>query len=1574
MVTDSTGCSVFVDSVTITEPAPLSLTTGSIDATCGLPDGIAWVTVTGGTPPYSPLWNDLALQTTDTATGLFSGTYQVMVTDTNGCQDSATAIVNDAGAPTVTIDSVIDVGCFGDNDGIMIASATGGTLPYTYLWDDPLAQTDSIADSLAGGIYTVTVTDSNNCQASASDTVNEPPALIISITNSTNITCFGLCDGTATVTSSGGAAPYTYQWDDPLTQTDSTADTLCAGILYSVIVTDANGCSDTTDIILTQPTALTSSITDSTNISCNGICDGTATVTPSGGTSPYAYLWSPSGGTDSTATGLCGGVTYSVTITDTNGCTTNSLVTLSDPAVLVSSIAGSVNASCPGACDGEAIVSASGGTTPYNYLWDDPSAQTNDTAIGLCAGTYKVIVTDNNGCQDSSTVTITEPVLTSSIASSTDATCNGVCDGFATASASGDNAPFTYQWSDPDTQTTATAIGLCAGTYQVVVTDSIGCTDTSIATISEPALLTSGITDSTMVSCGGVCDGSATVTPAGGTPPYTYAWDDPALQTDSTAINLCAGSYNVVVTDFNSCTDTSSVTITEPPVLVLIMNSEDATCDSANGKAIVSVSGGSFPYTYLWDDSLGQTTDTATGLFAGVYSVVVTDAIGCSDSGSVGVNNLGAGTASITVISDVSCNGGSDGSATVNMTGGNAPFTYLWDNGETNDTAIALTAGPHSVTVTDASGCISSGSVTISEPTAMSFTTSKVDANCGQADGEATVNVTGGTPFYSYLWNDGQTGSTAFNLLGDSTYSVVVTDANGCVGGAAVFVADIPGGTASISASTNTSCNGSCDGDATAAITGGTAPFTYQWDDPASQTTVTAINLCAGTYNVVITDAVGCDDTAAVTIIEPPALISSISGSTNASCNGVCDGDAMASAVGGTLPYSFQWDDPSFQTNDTATGLCAGTYNVVVTDANGCDDTSTVTITEPPAITLILGSTDAICGDTNGTAFVSASNGAAPYTYLWDDPSSQTSDTAAGLAAGTYTVLVTDANGCTASDIVAVNNAGAPSVSILSFTDVSCNGGNDGEATVSASGGTLPYTYQWDDPLNQTTATATGLTAGTYTATVTDSNNCIASAIATISEPNPLLTTTISIGENCSGSCDGEATVNVTGGITPYSYLWDDGQTTQTATGLCAASYNVTVTDSNGCTTIAGATVSGPAPLSSSIDTVINTSCGACDGSAAVSATGGTTPYTYLWDDGQVTATAINLCAGFYNVTVTDDNGCTATSSVTVTGPGGLSSSITSSTNVSCFGACDGSATVTAVGGTTPYLYLWDNGDTTDIAINLCAGPHNVTVTDNNGCITASSVIITEPPSAMTVSMSGSINASCNGVCDGEATVSVVGGTLPYSYSWDNGDTTDISINLCAGLHNVTVSDNNGCTDTANVQITQPAAAIVVDTASVTNVSVNGGNDGTIDINVTGGTGPYTYLWSPGNDTTQDISGLGANTFTVTVTDANGCQGTLSVIVTEPPLGITEIDLNITFEIYPNPSIGVFTFEIQLSNAENITIDIFNVLGTKVYSRSIANVQNIIQQVDLKSLSNGLYDVKLLTKERIINKRITIMK
>jgi hypothetical protein len=297
-----------------------------------------------------------------------------------------------------------------------------------------------------------------------------------------------------------------------------------------------------------------------------------------------------------------------------------------------------------------------------------------------------------------------------------------------------------------------------------------------------------------------------------------------------------------------------------------------------------------------------------------------------------------------------------------------------------------------------------------------------------------------------------------------------------------------------------------------------------------------------------------------------PSPAASVS-STDASCNSACDGSGSLIASGGTTPYTYYWNTNPTQNNATSTGLCAGTYNYSVSGANGCNSTGTVTIAEPSAISLSLTTTDAACGTADGTASVSAAGGSAPFSYQWDDPANQNTSTATGLTAGIYSVTVTDANGCSTSSSISVDNQGGPSISTTS-QDVICNGDTHGQATVIPTGGTPPYTYSWNTTTPQVTATATGLAAGTYSIIVTDASGCIVSDFVTISEPAALNLAMAYTNVSGPSFCDGSATATVTGGTPPYGYLWDDPllQATQTAVGLCIGTYTVMVTDGNGCT------------------------------------------------------------------------------------------------------------------------------------------------------------------------------------------------------------------------------------------------------------------------------------------------------------------------------------------------------------------------------------------------------------------------
>ncbi len=1548
-VTDGNGCSNS-DTIVVTANPAMGLAMSSTTATCGGSNGTASVVVTGGTGPFFYVWSDPSSQTNTTAVALSAGTYTVIVTDGLGCTDSNNVAVGNTTAPTVTITSSIDLLCNGDNNGQATVGATGGTTPYTYSWDDPGTQTNATATGLAAGTYVGTVTDNVGCAASDIVIITEPLALSLT-PSSTNSNC-GASDGSASVAVTGGTGTYTYLWNDVGTQTTSTAVTLPAGT-YNVTVTDGNACTDTTNATVSDLAGGTASIGSSTNASCNGVCDGSATASITGGTAPFTYSWDdPASQTNITATGLCA-TAVNVTITDNVGCISIAGVTLTEPAA-ISLITGSVDATC-GNSDGSASVLASGGSGgPYTYLWNDPLVQTTDTATALAAGAYVVVVTDAGACSDSSTVTVNNtgaPTVT--VTSSTNLLCNGDSDGQATVGATGGTTPYTYSWDDPGTQTNATATGLVAGTYVGTVTDNVGCAASDIVIITEPLALS--LTPSSTNSNCGSSDGSATVTVTGGTGSYTYIWDDPGTQTNATAGSIPAGTYNVTVTDGNACTGTASAT----------------------------------------------------------------------------VSDVGGGTASIGSSANASCNGICDGAATASITGGTAPFTYLWDDpaSQTNITATGLCATAVNVTITDNVGCVSIAGVTLTEPSAIGLTTGSVDATCGNSDGSASVIATGGNGApYTYLWNDplAQTTDTATTLAAGA-YVVVVTDAGACSDSATVTVNNTGAPTVTLSSSSNVSCNGGNNGTATVSATGGTTPYTYTWDDPGTQTSAMATGLSAGTYVGTVTDNVGCI-ASAIAIITEPAILAISFASTDVSCPGACDGNATATASGGTFPYNYVWTP--FDPTSTA---CAGTYTVNIIDNNSCTANDSVVINTGAGLTLATSSVDATCGSSDGTATVVASGGTSPYTYMWNDPGTQTNAIAVGLAAGTYTVIVTGAGGCSDSTSVGVNNAGAPAVSISASNNVTCNGGTDGDATVLATGGTTPYTYLWDDGMAQTVLTAVNLSAGTYNVSVTDSVGCLGTASVTITEPTAITITSSSIDPSCFGSCDGSATATSVGGTGAHTYSWDDPgtQTTAMAVGLCDGTYIVTIMDSSSCTATSSITLTQPAGMTLTLSKV-DATCGGCtDGTASVSVSGGTSPYTFLWDDPstQTNTTATGLGAATYNVVVTDAAGCVSNGSVVVNDPTTVFTVVITTTNVTCVDLCDGSATAVATAGSTPYTYLWDDpgAQTTSTATGLCKGIYNVTVSDFTGTSITNTFTIFQPSNIVITPTI--VQATC-GNADGSIKIIVTGGTPPYGYLWSSGGTSTMETGLIAGTYVVIVTDNQACTQSASYDVGTSNGPVI--TLAGTNVTCNGANDGTAMATVTGGTSPYTYTWddplaqtsatavglSPGNytvnvadatgcsnvsgqatvteptamsvtttavdavtgacigtatatviggvqpysylwndtnaQTNQTASGLCPGTYSVVVTDANGCTFSDSTFV-GPVTGIEEYMNNTVLTIYPNPTSDIINIRF-VGFSDEWNFELFDFTGKLVYRKN--NISNEHFILNSEELPSGIYLLK----------------
>ena len=942
------------------------------------------------------------------------------------------------GKTTFTYSSLVapiynDESCFGANDGSIEVWLQGGTPPYDFEWAFnglPYAtQLDvfgaSTLTGLVPGTYTATAVDDNGCPfdaAVAPILANIGAATVLDVSdistsnfNGVNVSCFGDNDGTITVTPTGGtgAGTYSYSWDDPLNQQTPTAEFLAAGT-YTCEVTDGNGCVEfTVPITLSQPLALDATITG-TDISCLNGSDGTATVsvTAGTGTAPYTYLWS-NGVAGTNISNLLPG-TYTCTITDDNGCQLLKDIDLNEPQTAVDITLtlndyNNADVSCFGSNDGDATAVGSGGTVSpagYSYEWTDAFGNTvslsQNTGPILSSGTYTCEVTDDNGCQAQDDITLIDPPAidfdpeTTAPTSCNSANGNYLPDGSATVNVTvgTGTGSFTYLWDDPSAQTTQTATNLEAGIYTCQVTDANGCQLTTLPiTVDEPVVMTATFGAFNHPSCLGDVDGSITATAVGGTPfagpTYNYSWSNGT--SNATATDLPSGPHTCVVTDANGCTDQFVFNLLDPPggALTVILTPTMVQCfGDATGSATADPVGG-FPiqplntYTYEWKDVFGNIVSTSknTGfiLSAGTYTCTVTDDNGCSvtESTTVGQPNSPFVIDSIT-IDNVSCNGLTDGGAEVFASGGEpstAPpfYTYQWTGpfplGAVISTVSNISgevAGDYILTVTDNANCILTQVVTITQPDPIIFDVpvTVVEPSCfGYADGTLTANPMGGTPPYVYSWDDplSQTTQTANGLsvinspTGNGIYTCTVEDANGCNNGITNITAGqltepaqlVYNNAATPTIVVHVACFGDNSGSIELFISGGTqevppaAPYNYAWSNGATSSLNTG--LIAGDYTCLVTDANNCLlPVPAITITQPlSALSATITGIVDETCFQYNDGqldldmtDPLSGANSGTEPYTFLWSNG--ETTQAINNLAPSAYNCSITDANGC--------------------------------------------------------------------------------------------------------------------------------------------------------------------------------------------------------------------------------------------------------------------------------------------------------------------------------------------------------------------------------------------------------------------------------------------------------------------------------------------------------------------------------------------------------------------------------------------------------------------------------------------------------------
>lgn len=1464
--------------VTVAAPTTITVQISPISPSCfGGCNGTITSTVTGGTPTYTYNWSTGASGSGGPTSigGLCPGNYSLTITDANGCiQTTATTV---APTPSITITTtVVPTNCAGTCDGSATALASGGTPPYIYSWNTIPVTTNTTGTvaGLCSGNYVVTVTDANGCIQNANVTVTSPTLLTVAV-NSVVPSC-NICIGAATITPAGGNGGYTYTWSPApgSGQGTPTPGGLCVGV-YTVLVVDSKGCTVTRTINVAQ-SVVVSITTTGTLLTCNGGCTGIANANPTGGTIPYTYTWSPAPGSGQgtpTASSLCPGP-YTVTVQDASGCiNTNTITFVNPPAISVTSTI--TNPSCNGSCNGIINVTATGGTGPLSYTWTPVpgGGQGTPNATGLCAGVYSLDIRDANNCLSSQTFTVVDKTaITATFTPVSPSTCGGT-NGSITAFVSGGSNPYSYTWT-PTAQTTSVLTNVGAGAYTLTVVDAASCTQTFVVTLSDPTGPTVTVTSSS-ITCAGVCNGSATVTVVG-TNPININWAFPISSTNSVVTGLCQGTFAVNVSDATNCLISQTLSIAAPPTFSLNPVVINPKCGVACDGTITTLPAGATPpFSFTWTPG-AVNSPTLSNICGGTYTANIVDANNCPFTQTFVVTQPSSITVTFTK-RDALCNGACTGTVTATPSGGTGPYTYSWTPvgsfpGSILNNIINLCANIYTVTVTDANNCTTTATVQISEPSPLTGTLTVQDALCNsQCNGSATVTAGGGTPNYGYSWTSSAVTTSVITGLCAGNYSNTITDANGCTLTQS-FVINSPTGITVTLTPSNPNCNGACTGSITTIAAGGTGVLTYSWI--ATGTGQNPTGLCAGNYTVIVTDANGCTGQNVTALTNPAALLANAT-FTNPSCPGVCNGTIVTNPAPGPGPFSYSWTTGA--TTPSITGVCAGTYSVFVTDIiKGCRDTQQVVLNGPLTLTINPSASPASCSVCNGSISIVPAGGTFPYSLTWNPPVAA-GTVAINVCAGIYTVTLTDANSCSSTFFVPLSNSNGPSGATVSSTNVACFGQCNGAASVTNPiGGTPGYTITWVTPAT-TVNPITSLCAGTYTAQITDANNCIFFQSVPINQPAVLNPSTTVNQPLCSGNCNGTLTANAVGGTPAYTYSWSTGATTSSVTNICPGLYTVTVTDAQNCVGTQTFNLPGSVNITASSVAINNTCFGNCNGSLlAASVAGGLPPYTYNWSDplGQSTAQAFNLCSGNYFLVITDANGCYDTLRGTVTSPPPitLSSAITSP---SC-GICNGASTVTASGGTGPYTYTWSSGSAVATETNLCAGVYMVTIVDANGCLQNVNVPINSS-STLTETINAT-NETCFAQCNGAATVTASGGTAPITYNWLSPSSTSQSIgSLCAGIYFVQMTDAAGCIKNASVTITSANDLTVTPFVTQPSCTVN---TGSISLTVSGGNPGYTYLWSPGGATTSSVTGLGVGTYTVVVTDLSGCSKTIVLPLT----------------------------------------------------------------------------------------------
>jgi hypothetical protein len=1239
------------------------------------------------------------------------------------------------------------------------------------------------------------------------------------------------------------------------------------------------------------------------------------------------------------------------------------------PTPVTATISNTVNPTCAGGNNGSITVEPGGGTPPYTYLWS--MGQTTQTASNVVAGTYTVTVTASGGSGSATAVgTLTQPaVLNLSASISGTVTC--LSSATATATADGGTPGYTFLWSDG--QTTSVATFDQTGVFTVTATDANGCTKATTVNIpgnTTPPVAKAGPNGTITCAVPQISlDGAGSSTGAN----FTYAWTTvggnivSGSNSLAPVVNGC-GNYTILVTNTaNGCTATSSTTVvcntTAPSASA---TGGTITCINASVTLVGSTQTpmATFTWTGPGISPANQFEQNPSVNLPGVYTLTVKDpSNGCTKTASATVvEDTALPTANGSVSGPLTC---INSAVQLNMSTNASSPTYTWSgpDGFSSNIANPNVSAPgdyFGVVTNTTNGCVGFDTVTVIQTLA---TPGASASALGQITCvKDTVQLLGNSPLapdVTYLWTSQNFSSDLQNPVVDTagTYTLTVTGIlNGCTSSAEVVVVQntiapfdsiVPPG--------NLNCNNeSIQLNGTPSSQG--PDFEFIWivkeggHIVSGDTTLSPVVDSTGKYLLKITNINnGCMSLDSVVVNQSPTVTAAIQTFANVSCNAGNNGSATATGGGGNGVFAYLWSNGD--TSATATNLAAGLYFATVTDGENCSASVSVTIIQPDALipnASATGETDLDAND--GAATVDPSGGVPPYAYAWNNGG--TTQTIESLSPGIYTVSIADANGCNAVQTVTVNAFGCNLSGSTSFTNANCNGSNDGLASVNLTGAVNPVTYAWSN--GATTQSVNNLAPGVYIISVVDGNFCQAVLSVSISEPSVLSANASASDVTFLGASDGTATANPTGGTPVYTYLWSDNGTNQTITGLAPGTYTVTVTDANGCTVTQTATVSAFTCALSATIVPVDVSCfGGSDGQATIAVIGGVLPYSYLWSTGASGQTATNLPVGSFTATATDATGCTVTQSVNVGQPTLLVATVNSVQNVLCPQDKTGSVNIGVSGGTAPYSFNWPGGNSNNFGV----GTYTVVITDANNCTASAtfSIVSTDIESPVLTCPAGIQICGGNVVSYGPPSVSdncgVEGPPIRIS-----GPASGSA--LLEGAYTIVyqATDVSGNSSTCSFSIVVNVVPdILIDDVSN---DVNGQGVGTISVTPVG-SGGFSFAWNKNGQSfasTEDLSGLNAGSYTLTITDMNGCTSALAPITITNTVGTSEPGKMGSVRLWPNPARSAIQLEI-------IDLDVIAVAIVDLRGGLVQQIQpsELSSEIDIQQLPAGMYCLKIST-------------